>query len=414
MLRVMNHNSGLPKQEDSRTRFSNFGIVWSSQSLTAMLIFVVPALAPLIVSSFNLSLTEIGVIVGLTYVGVSTMSTLFGAIADILGIRKVLFLGHLIEAVAIIGASVAHSFAGLALAIFGVGVGYGSITPVTSKAILDWFPSKQRKSVMGLKQTGVTVGGAVAGFVFPTIGVKFGLEASFLVGGILVMLGSVILLGYVEIEKPQGGGLAFLREGLSRSLRNVDLLLTGGVGVFFAAVQGAVVTYVALFSHDVLGVDAVTAGLFLSLVNIAGAIGRPAYGIIGDRLFKSRNIADLLIVSMTTCIAISLLSLLPTHMSLFLIGSTIVVLGFGALGWNGVFLAIAGEHSDQGYEGVGTSFAFSLAMVGQIFGAPMFGFIVQSTGSFDLAFRIYALLLFLASIVYTITWRYRQHGNVIS
>ncbi|MDG7000124.1 MAG: MFS transporter, partial [Nitrososphaerota archaeon] len=104
-----------------RAQYGNFTIAWTSQTTAAMLIFAVPALAPLLVTKLSLSGTEIGALVGVTYIGVSSMSMLFGVVADNIGIRKVLFLGHLVEAISIVGASFSYNFLTLAICIFGVG-----------------------------------------------------------------------------------------------------------------------------------------------------------------------------------------------------------------------------------------------------------------------------------------------------
>jgi len=170
--------------------------VWGSQTTAAILIFTIPALAPLLVTKIALTPTQIGVFTSILYLGISSISIFISVVSDVLGVKKVLLIGHSIEAVSIIGASYAHNFAGLAISIFGVGVGYSAITPVTSKAIMSWFSKEHRSAVMGLKQTGTTVGGSIAGAVLPVIGVSYGLGASFVSAGILVLVGGLVVLGY--------------------------------------------------------------------------------------------------------------------------------------------------------------------------------------------------------------------------
>ncbi|MDA4129687.1 MAG: MFS transporter [Thaumarchaeota archaeon] len=392
-----------------RTQLENFGIVWTSQTTAAILIFAVPALGPLLVTRVALTPTEIGELVGITYLGIVSVSVFFGAIADYLGVRKILFLGHVLEAVSILGASFAHDFTGLAISVLGVGFGYSSITPVTSKAIINWFSKNQRSSVMGLKQTGTTVGASIAGALLPVIGVRYGLPASFIVAGILVLIGSSFLLWYKESESNPNSkkGFAFLREGLSLSLKNSNLRWVGGVGFFYASVQAAVSTYIALFAQDKWGYNVVEAGLFLSLVNMAGTLGRPVFGLVSDRLLHGNRILDLLVISLTSSVTLVLLSFTGPNANIWVLVAVVALLGFGALGWNGVFLALSGEYSDTGYEAVGTSLAFSLAMTGQVVGAPLFGLIVEKTGTYSSAWQTYAVLLISASLVFTMA-KYRS------
>ncbi|MDG6999095.1 MAG: MFS transporter [Nitrososphaerota archaeon] len=385
------------------TQYMNFAVSWTTQTTTAMLIFAVPALAPLLVSHLALTRAEIGGLVGITYIGVSTTSMLFGIVADNIGIRKVLFIGHLAEAVSIVGASISHNFISLAVSMLGVGMGYSAITPVTSKAIHDWFPSRNRGSVMGLKQTGTTVGGALAGFILPLLGVHFGVQISFVAAGILVMLGSTFLLGYTELGYRRPTSFRFLRQGLATSFRNRNLVSTGLVGFCFAAVQAAVVTYIALFVQNSIGFGAVVSGLFLSLANISGTVGRPVFGLVSDRVLHGNRVKDLLIIALTSGLMLLLISIFPEHGNILFLVAIVAVLGFSALGWNGVFLTLSGEYSPRGYEGVGTSLAFSLAMLGQVMGAPVFGLLVDFTGNYNFGWRVFAVLLVLASILYVFT-----------
>ncbi|MDA4112164.1 MAG: MFS transporter, partial [Thaumarchaeota archaeon] len=258
-----------------------------------------------------------------------------------------------------------------------------------------------------------TVGASIAGALLPVIGVDFGLGASFIAAGILALLGSIFLFGYKESERipSSKNGLPFLREGLSLSLRNRDLIRVGAVGFFYASVQAAVVTYIALFAQNVLGYSVVLAGLLLSLVNVTGTIGRPVFGLISDRILRGNRIYDLLAISTTSTVSLFLLSTIRFGTNILILIPIVALLGFGALGWNGVFLALSGEYSDPGYEGVGTSLAFSLAMAGQVVGAPLFGIIVERTGKFSIAWQAYAIFLILASIVFTFSAHKHSAGK---
>jgi len=218
----------------------------------------------------------------------------------------------------------------------------------------------------------------------------------------------VFLMGYKESTPLTASSITtgdFLKRGLSISFRNKNLLWVGGVGFFYATVQSIVVTYITLFAKNVLGFDAIIAGLFLSLVNISGTIGRPVFGAISDRLLGGSRIKDLLVISITSTLMLLLLSSIRPGASLLQVIPIVALLGFGALGWNGVFLTLAGEYSNQGYEAVGTSLAFSIAMTGQIIGAPIFGLILQQTGSYDAGWQVFAISLIVASIVFSFARR---------
>jgi len=405
----------MSRSESARkTQYSNFVAVWSSQTTAAILIFTIPALAPLLVSRVALTTTQIGELTGIMYVGISGLSIFISVISDFLGVKRVLVVAHLVEAISIISASQAHNFTGFAISIFGVGVGYSAITPVTSKAIMSWFAKEHRSAIMGLKQTGTTVGGSIAGAVLPLVGVTYGLGAAFIAAGILVLSGVGLVLAYKESDRAGTSPrmtIAFLRKGFSLSAQNGNLLWLGGAGFFYAAVQSIVVTYIALYAHSVLGFGPVIAGLFLSIVNASGTVGRPVYGLISDHVFRGSRIKDLYLIAVTSVLMLLLLSGIDRGTNFWQIVPVIGLLGFGALGWNGVFLTLAGEYSDIGYEGVGTSLAFSIAMTGQIVGAPVFGLLIQFTGSYNFGWQFFAVALFLASLIFAIARRNHDPGK---
>lgn len=409
----------MAKSEFARKiQIRNFLVVWASQTTAAILIFTFPALSPILVTKYALTTPQIGELTGIMYVGISGVSIFISVLSDQLGVKKILIVGHLIEAVAIISASFAHSFAGFAASIFCVGVGYSAITPVTSKAIMSWFSKENRSAVMGLKQTGTTVGGSIAGAVLPIVGVTFGGPAAFITAGGFVLSGVLFVLFYKDSSQKTFSSLAvtldFLKKGISASLRGNDLISLGAVGFFYAAVQSIVVSYITLFALDVLGFGPVVSGLFLSVVNIAGTLGRPVYGSLSDRLFKGNRIKDMFLISATSFVMLLLLSLLHRGGPLWEIIPVVALLGFAALGWNGVFLTLGGEYSDPGLEAVGTSLAFSIAMTGQIVGAPVFGLIVQSTGSYATGWRVFAIALILAASAFAVARRNRDPGKAIS
>jgi MFS transporter, ACS family, hexuronate transporter len=400
---------------ERRTQYRNFLAVWASQTTAAILIFTFPALSPLLVTKYALTATQIGELTGIIYVGISGVSIFISVLSDLVGVRTVLIIGHSIEAIAIITASFAHTFAGFALSAFAVGIGYSAITPVTSKAIMIRFSKESRSFAMGLKQTGTTVGGSIAGAVLPIIGLTYGGSAAFLSAGILVFSGIFFVLVYRESEKfyaSTGLTWKFLKQAISISLKNEDLVSLGAVGFFYAAVQSVVITYIALFALTVLGFGPIISGLFLSVVNIAGTIGRPVYGSISDRVFGGSRIKDFLLISITSFLMLIVLSSLDSGISFWEATPVVGLLGFAALGWNGVFLTLAGEYSNQGFEAVGTSLAFSIAMTGQIVGAPVFGLIIQATGSYAMGWIIFGLALAVAGAIFAIARRNRDPSRL--
>ena len=54
-----------------------------------------------------------------------------------------------------------QTFVTALLAFFAAGVGSAFPTPAGSKAVMGWFPLAQRGTAMGIRQTGIPLGGHV-------------------------------------------------------------------------------------------------------------------------------------------------------------------------------------------------------------------------------------------------------------
>lgn len=77
--------------------------------------------------------------------------------------------------------------------LLAAGVWYGTAQPGGSKAVVKWFPSHHRGLAMGIRQTGIPIGGAVASAALPLVFYQYGWH-----GAVLVQAAAAI-----------GGGLLF-------------------------------------------------------------------------------------------------------------------------------------------------------------------------------------------------------------
>src|SRR3972149_3532328 len=83
----------------------------------------------------------------------------------------------LLEALMIALAGEAPRFTVLLACLFGAGVGFSVVNPTTGKAIIERFPLRERGLAMGIKQTGLTLGGMLAAFTLPAVALRWGWQA---------------------------------------------------------------------------------------------------------------------------------------------------------------------------------------------------------------------------------------------
>lgn len=108
----------------------------------------------------------------------------FGRIVDVIGAR----LGYSIAIVIWTIGHMAHGFAtgvaSFAAARFGLGIGESGNFPAGIRAVTDWFPQRERAFAIGLFNAGANVGAIITPLLVPVLVLYFGWRAAFFITGI--------------------------------------------------------------------------------------------------------------------------------------------------------------------------------------------------------------------------------------
>jgi MFS family permease len=320
------------------------------------------------------------------------------------------------------------------------GLSISLISPLGHAGIMGWFGNRDRGLAFGLKQMGVPLGSAAGALVLPLIALRSGWQTAFVVVGIFVGL-STAIAGLIyrdppeqsggsssEGSRPSGpaqqtgapsptrtggtsdvdGSAASAPEpepalGAARPTATQQFLLPGMpslilMGLTFAAVQMTFLTFLTSFLIDI-GVDLITAAVYLSLSQLAGMAGRPVVGIISDRWLGGRRKAILLviagaIVSSVAAMATFAGALGPTGLAI-----SITLVGLCSMAWAGLFFAAVLERADPRGLGSASGLASTANMSGSLVGAPVFGFISDVAG-FRVAYWTFAAILGLVAVLF--------------
>lgn len=125
--------------------------------------FIISLLVDPIKRDLGMTDVQFGMLHGLAFVGAFTLFGLvFGALADRVNRRKLIYVGVTIWSIATAFCGVAQNFFHLLLARIGVGVGEASLNPSASSMISDLFPRSKLTSAMALYAIGSTVGSGTA------------------------------------------------------------------------------------------------------------------------------------------------------------------------------------------------------------------------------------------------------------
>ncbi len=354
-------------------------------------------LAPFLQGDLALSREQFGWLATAFYgAGVVTMLPA-GTLADRFGVRPTFGLGLLIAG---LGALVIAAGGDLAVVLAGAalcGVGNGIGLPPTTRAIMNWFPQRTRGIAMSIKQTGVALAGALMAWSLPTIALGWGRGGALAIVGALVLLSGLIAYGLYR-DPPGEVGTTVQRgsPGFGAVLRHPPLVLLGLVGLFYGLVQLSLINFLVLYLKEYLGYAVVVAGLLLGWSQLAGAAGRVLWGAASDALFGGRRRLVLSLIGLLTALSTGALSLLSTEAPLPLVALIVVAIGLSAIGWNGVHMTFVAEIAGRQLSATAAALSLTLTYVGIMIGPPVFGRIVDTTGSYPDALRLLAALALVA------------------
>lgn len=372
------------------------------QALMSMATITLPVLAPEAARDVGVPVAYIGLFVALIYATGMASGLVSAGLVHRLGALRVSQLCLLSGA------------AGLALAASGwlpllvlgavlIGCGYGPVTPASSHILSRTAPARHLSMIFSLKQTGVPIGGVLAGTLLPAVALWGSWRASVLL--VAMACAACALL------------IAPLRATLDTDLRPRAPINLGSVGeplrmmmvnragrvlalssFFFAAIQLCLATYLVAFLTRELGYGLVQAGLMLAAAQAAGIAGRLISGAIADRSGRPTRVLGVMGCIMglsAAAAAISLASHGPDIVTLLVCAA----FGASAIGWNGVFLAEVARQAPPGGVTAATAGALFVTFGGILTGPTVFAFLIEGGMSYRTAFMVIAAPALLCGLL---------------
>jgi MFS family permease len=275
-------------------------------------------------------------------------------------------------------------FAGLVIA----GLGYGAVNPPTNVLANPANPRRRALS-MSIKQSGIPLGGILAGFIVPVVAAVTDWRWSLLIP-IVACAGLALFsaqLGPMSPASAEDAGANGPRTGLR-------LAHAYTYGFLVAGVQVAVFIFLAVYLVDERGFDPGRAGASLAILLIGGLIGRPGWGWISDRLHDDR----VRVLQVAAVLSATFLALLPLADGPWLVPVMIGV-GLCSVGWNGVFLALLTEIVPANLIGSTTGVAMLLVHLGAVLLPPVIGLVAAVTGGWLFGWLLCAAATMVAVVV---------------
>ena len=373
---------------------ATLAITLAIQALVSMAVLAVPAMAPAAAVWLHTSPTLIGAYVALLYVGAIFSSLLAGPLVLRYGAIRVSQIGLLACALGLALMAVAPWLPATAVAALLIGIGYGPITPASSHLLAKTTPAHRVSLVFSVKQTGVPLGGVMAGALVPPLLLVGGPVAALLAvaaGNLACALLAQPLRHTLDGDREAGRALSFtsLAGPLRLIVANPDLSRLAAFSFVFSAVQMCLATYLVTHLNATLGYSLVAAGAILSGAQAGGVVGRVVWGYIADRWMRPQRMLAVLAAMMAIC---SLGTAgLQADAALPLVLVLMVAFGASATGWNGVYLAEVARLAPPGMASAATGGSLAVTFLGVVLGPLLFGLLAGLFGSYRAGYLALAL-----------------------
>ncbi|WP_421709970.1 MFS transporter [Algihabitans sp.] len=369
------------------------------QTIGSWAVLSFPALAPEIGGSLAIAPVLVGSLISLVYGVAMLLSLVAGQTLRRYGACRQSQAALVAFALAC-GSAASGSLPGLVLAGLLLGIGYGLINPATSHLLARVAPPERRNIVFSLKQTGVPLGGVLAGLATPALALAFGWQAA--VGGlalISLLLAAALIPSRPALDDDREPAAPVLRRplaGLSLVLRLAPLRWLSIAVFFLSAVQLCLSAYLVVFLVEEGGLSLVAAGALLAATQAAGFSGRLLWGWLADRIGDGNGVmlglaGVMLLASVATALVTPAWPLIGVY-ALFL------VFGITAIGWNGVFMAEVARLAPRGEVGNATAGALVPTFGGVLFGPSFFALAYAAIGSYAMTFGGLALAALAAGL----------------
>ena len=361
-------------------------------------------LGPFLQQDLGLTLSQLGLLTGLRFLGTIVASIPSGVAADRLPARSLLTGGQVFLGVLFVLMSLTGSFYTLLVGMLLLGIGFSTVNPTTTRIVMERSPVNRRATVMALKQMGVPAGGVLAGALLPWLAATFSWKAALLGAGAVVFASALVAWrgmadGAEEAQaaaapKPAGSFWTELRYLLGRT----DVMVVSGIQTVFTASQFILLTYLTVFLVEVHQYSPVVTGLVFGIAQVSGFVFRLLWGLASDILFGGRRREVVLLIGLFLVAGVLALSWVPVGSPFWGMALVAILVGAGGLAWAGVFILIRAELGGLDHSAASTGLGMAVASFGGLLGPPAFGLAVEWSGSYGVAWHILALLVLVGTL----------------
>ena len=373
----------------------------ATMAVSFSLLFVMATVGPLLVADMGLSRASLGGVVAAAYAVAAVVWRPAAGVVDRLGARHTMAITAALAATALVLVATARGLPNLVVASVVAGLGQALANPATNLEIASSFgESSARATAVGTKQAGVPLGALVAGAAVPSAAGAWGWRAAVASAALVAMAVVVLPLrtySSAPPSRPRAGAVAISRDASLLLLCAFQLLLGAGVAT--------VNTYLPLFATETLAVEPRVAGTLTLMIGVTGIAARVVVTRLSAGAGRAQGaLGRLTALSVAGALALSAAPLGGAWLAwlgAFLVGGT-------AVAANAVAMLVVIERHRPPATARASGIVSAGFFGGFAVGPPLFGFVVDGTGSYPTGWALVAGVLAAATVTAATAQRLRS------
>lgn len=368
-------------------------ITTAIQALVSLAAFSVPVFAPAAAQELGLQVGVIGYFVSIMYVGASTSALVSGSFILRYGSIRVSQACLILCGVAMVLLTLLP-LAWLPVAALLLGAGYGPITPASSHVLARTTPPHLMALTFSIKQSGVPLGAALAGFLVPPLTLGFGWRSAALTVAVLCVITAFFaqsLRAALDADRIPARPLALgnFMQPIRVILAHPPLARSVLAAMTYAGIQLCCFTFLVAYLTDSVGLTLIAAGAAMAFANGAGIIGRIIWGAVADRTRAPGIVLGALGVTMM--LASIGIAAFTNAWPYSLVLAVCTLFGVSAVGWNGVQISETARLAPPGMAAVVAGGSTFLTFAGVLAYTGLFALLHDVTGSWRVPFVVFCL-----------------------
>ena len=342
---------------------------------------------PFIQDDLGVNRAELGVIAAVINLSSGFSSIPGGWLADMTSVRRLVAVTLLLLAGCALLFSQIQNLVHAVLAAVLIGVVLSPAFPGCAKATMDWVPPRACGSTIGILEASFPLGIIIAGVTLPSLAVAFSWRIGVMsVALVIATMSAAFFALYRDRTRSskEGQNRRRLGEGTLAVVKDRDLWVASFYGAAFGGIYGSFVSFLVLFVEEHLHSSAVVGGGILAVAMAGSVLGRVGWGLVSDLLFGGRRIRILALMGTLSALSLALMAWLPSDAPLAVAMLVGFAVGCTSLSFAGLWTTLIAELSGPALMGTGIGFAGLVVGVCSLAIIPVFGLIVDRTGSYDL------------------------------